>query len=200
MQCYGRNMRAPEEDPANALTVREVAAISEVAPRTIRRKVAEGAFPHAFRVSGEEAVSAGRWRVPTEDVERGPVALNETSRPRRAPAQPEVEAPLSTTSVPRALELRLALAEAVADAELATLRKETEKWQAIALERERALERADAALNALAGALRVVSRQFEASEDIGPDGVPVVRWPPTQRHAPSSVERSQRNLSRDDVS
>jgi hypothetical protein len=58
----------------------------------------------------------------------------------------------------RFARLRAELAEAVASAELAVARKEVEKWQAIADERDRALERADFALQAFATALTADKR------------------------------------------
>jgi len=49
--------------------------------------------------------------------------------------------------------LRAELAEAVASAELAMMRKDVEKWQAVAAERDRALDRADLAIQAFATAI-----------------------------------------------
>jgi len=71
-------------DQGDALTVREAAAVAAVAPRAIRRKLSEGAFPNAFAVSGEQGASEGRWRIPVVDLEHAgftPRVAARTNRP-----------------------------------------------------------------------------------------------------------------------
>jgi hypothetical protein len=145
-------MGAERGDAADALTVRDAAARSAMTPRSIRRKLSEGAFPHAVAVSGERAASEGRWRIPVADLERAGFTPKPAGAVETRPAQQHAPAM-------RTAELRIELARAVADAEIAMHRQDAERWKAIAAERERALERADAALSALADALAVTSRR-----------------------------------------
>jgi hypothetical protein len=188
-------MATGDADFGVVLTIGDAAARAAVAPRSIRRKLAEHAFPNAFRVHGAEAASGGRWRIPVSDLERAGFAPHVATEPTpdpspSAPSAPAPSAPrpsARSTSVDRTTELRLELAQAVADAEVAVLRREMEKWQALAEERGRALERADTALDALAQAIAAASRRSQLDTDAGRVESRVesraVRWPAAEQRA-----------------
>jgi hypothetical protein len=173
----------PDDQPikpiARALTIREAELATGINSRSIRRRLAAGSFPGAFKDADEDRPNARVWRIPVEDLEAaglGPVDLE-----RRAEEEPSLSvvtspAPSTATLVAtdRFGRLRTELAEAVATAEVALLRAEAEKWRAVAEERGRALERADLALHTLA---TTVANQ--------PSPVPAAAPPP----APATEER-----------
>jgi hypothetical protein len=194
------------DDLGDALTIRDAAAASAVAPRSIRRKLSQGAFPHAYRVHADTAMPEGRWRIPVADLERAgfvphaaphivphivpQVAQNPSAQPTaRAVEHERSTAKDQRHEAHRRAELRLELAAAVADAERALLRQEVQKWRALAEERARALERADAALDALTEAVALTARRLEGRDAVTPGEAPVPRWrPPRQRvDVPSEV-------------
>ena len=111
-----------------ALTVTEAAEAAGVHRRTIARRLEAGRLPNAYKDS------AGEWRVPVADLEASGLRLY-------APSGPDPE---PVTSLPDEAE---ALAEV--KAELDEWRRRAEVAEALAAERERALERADLALRAL---------------------------------------------------
>jgi len=155
------------------LTVGEAAAICRVSSRTIRRALAAGAFPNARKSSGEAAALA-TWHVPIGDLERA--GLCAPRAPERAPvATAAASREAARADIDETARLRSELAESVATAELMLMRERMEKWRAIATERERALERADATLAVLSEAVISMAR---ATGDAN-DDTPVVAWPPS---------------------
>jgi hypothetical protein len=125
------------EVPARpALTISEAASACGVNRRTIRRRLDAGAFPSAYR---DEAVSQGPapWRIPVEDL------LGAGLRPH-APTPPteaaEGVSPGPVTAPGEVERLRAELAEERARRRVA---------EAVAEEREKALEDARLALRAL---------------------------------------------------
>ena len=152
----------PIEPPARALTIREAEHATGMNSRSIRRRLAAGAFPRAYKDTDCDQPDAHVWRIPVGDLEAaglGPLDL-------ASPVEHERVLPAVTSSQPTAAtligtdrfaRLRTELAEAVAAAELKLLRAEVEKWRAIAEERGRALERADRALHMLGTTLAAPS-------------------------------------------
>ena len=144
----------PIEPSARALTIREAEYATGINSRSIRRRLAAGVFPRAYKDTDCDQPDARVWRIPVGDLEAaglGPLDLT-------SPVEHERVLPAITSSQPTAAtligtdrfaRLRTELAEAVAAAELTLLRAEVEKWRAIAEERGRALERADRALHML---------------------------------------------------
>jgi len=143
----------PIEPIARALTIREAELATGINGRSIRRRLAAGTFPGAFKDADVDRPNARVWRIPVEDLEAaglGPVDLESPSA-----AEPGLSVVTSSpaptvVTTDRFGRLRTELAEAVAAAEVALLRAEAEKWRAVAEERARALERADVALHTLA--------------------------------------------------
>jgi len=111
-----------------ALTVAEAAEAAGVHRRTITRRIDANRLPNAYKNS------TGEWRVPIADLEASGLRLY-------APAGPDPE-PASTLPHDgiEVDELK---------AEVAEWRRRAEVAEALAAERERALERADLALRAL---------------------------------------------------
>jgi hypothetical protein len=148
----------PIEPAARALTIREAERATGITSRSIRRRLAAGVFPGAYKDADSDRSNARVWRIPVEDLEAaglGPLDL-------ASPVEQELALPVITSSRPTAApligtdrfaRLRSELAEAVAAAELTLLRAEVEKWRAIAEERGYALERADLALHTLVATL-----------------------------------------------
>ena len=144
----------PIEPPARALTIREAEHATGMNSRSIRRRLAAGAFPRAYKDTDCDQPDAHVWRIPVGDLEAaglGPLDLaspgeHERVLPAISSSQPTAATLIGTDRFAR---LRTELAEAVAAAELTLLRAEVEKWRAIAEERGRALERADLALHIL---------------------------------------------------
>jgi hypothetical protein len=148
----------PIEPFARALTIREAENATGINSRSIRRRLAAGVFPGAYKDADPDRPNARVWRIPVEDLEGaglGPLDL-------KAPDERELALSVITSPPPTAAtlietdrfgRLRSELAEAVATAELALLRAEAEKWRAVAEERGQALDRADLALRTLSATL-----------------------------------------------
>jgi len=152
-------MAAIDQPSAPAVTIRDAAAACRLSPRTIRRKVGDGAFPNAYKAGEDDAEPSGIWMIPVADLEGA--GLNPTlvhpTLTQAARAEPHSEAGgptvLELVRSDRFGQLRAELAEAVAAAEIALLRAEAERWRTVADERAAALDRADTALRALTTAL-----------------------------------------------
>jgi len=154
-------MAAIDQPSGPAVTIRDAAAACRLSPRTIRRKVADGAFPNAYKAGEDDAEPSGIWMIPVADLEAA--GLNPTLvHPTLTQAARSESHSDSDSDGPTVLELvrsdrfgrlRAELAEAVAAAEIALLRAEAERWRTVADERAAALDRADTALKALTTAL-----------------------------------------------
>ena len=163
-------MAAIDQPSGNAVTIREAAAACRLSPRTLRRKLNEGAFPGAYKTEGDEVDPDGVWMIPVSDLEQAGLrpallhaTLSDATRARSDP-EPQGDGPtvLELVRSDRFGRLRAELAEAVAAAEIALLRAEAERWRVIADERATALDRADVALKALTTAMG--SENFRAGK------------------------------------
>ena len=152
-------MAAIDHPSGPAVTIRDAAAACRLSPRTIRRKVADGAFPNAYKAGEDDAEPSGIWMIPVADLEAAglnPTLVHPTlTQAGRAEPTDETDGPtvLELVRSDRFGRLRAELAEAVAAAEIALLRAEAERWRTVADERAAALDRADTALKALTTAL-----------------------------------------------
>ncbi len=152
-------MAAIDQPSGPALTIRDTAAACRLSPRTIRRKIADGAFPNAYKAGADDAEPAGVWMIPVADLEAAglsPTLVHPTlTQAVKAEPHTEHDGPtvLELVRSDRFGRLRAELAEAVAAAEIALLRAEAERWRTVADERAAALDRADTALKALTTAL-----------------------------------------------
>ena len=153
-------MAAIEEPETHLLTIRDAAEACGVSARTIRRRLASGAFPCAFKLSVTDSGGEGVWRIPLTDLYRS--GLVAVGKPSSAAAGSGPALQLSTRtelmSSDRFGRLRSELAEAVAAAEILLIRAEADKWRAIAEERGQALDRADLALRTVSAAVEAGSR------------------------------------------
>src|SRR5438477_2490161 len=112
---------------ARALTIREAELATGINSRSIRRRLAAGTFPGAFKDADRDRPNARVWRIPVEDLEAaglGPVDLERRAEQEPAlsvitPPEPPTTALVATDRFGR---LRTELAEAVAAAEVALLR------------------------------------------------------------------------------
>jgi hypothetical protein len=148
----------PIKPAARALTIREAENATGINSRSIRRRLAAGVFPGAYKDTDVDRPNARVWRIPIEDLEAaglGPLDLESPDEQEPALSVITSSPPTAATLVgtDRFGRLRSELAEAVATAELALLRAEAEKWRAVAEERGHALDRADLALRTLAATL-----------------------------------------------
>ena len=154
-------MAAIEEPDTHLLTIRDAAEACGVSTRTIRRRLASGAFPRAFKLSVPDSGGEGVWRIPLTDLYRSGLVAVEKPLSSAAGSAPPVQ--LSTRSElmssDRFGRLRSELAEAVAAAEILLIRAEADKWRAIAEERGQALDRADLALRTVSAAVEAGSRE-----------------------------------------
>jgi len=152
-------MAAIDQPSGPAVTIRDAAAACRLSPRTMRRKVADGAFPNAYKAGEDDAEPSGIWMIPVADLEAAglnPTLVHPTlTHTGRAEPHDETDGPtvLELVRSDRFGRLRAELAEAVAAAEIALLRAEAERWRTVADERAAALDRADTALKALTTAL-----------------------------------------------
>jgi len=151
-------IRSSIEPIPPTLTIREAAKATGTNARSIRRRLAAGAFPGAYKGTDPEQPDTLVWRIPVDELEGaglGPVDLTIATGRELESAVPESATPSAGILIgtDRFARLRSELAEAVASAELALLRAEAEKWRAVADERGSALERADIALQTLSSAL-----------------------------------------------
>ncbi len=152
-------MAAIDQPSGPAVTIRDAAAACRLSPRTIRRKVADGALPNAYKAGEDDAEPSGIWMIPVADLEAAglnPTLVHPTlTQGARAEPHSDADGPtvLELVRSDRFGRLRAELAEAVAAAEIALLRAEAERWRTVADERAAALDRADTALKALTTAL-----------------------------------------------
>ena len=186
-------MAAIDQPSGDDLTIREAAAACRLSPRTLRRKLNEGAFPNSYKTGPRELEPEGVWMIPLADLEQAGLhptmlhtSLTDASRPRTDPEpQPQGDGPtvLELVRSDRFGRLRAELAEAVAAAEIALLRAEAERWRVIADERATALDRADVALKALTTAMN--SESFRGGHASGEPGAApngdIVAVPPLVR-------------------
>ena len=148
-------MAAINQPVGHALTIRDAAVSCRLSPRTIRRKLNEGAFPNAFKSEPTHLEPEGVWQILVSDLDEAglsPTLLHATvGNAAYSQPEPESDGPtvLELVRSDRFGRLRAELAEAVAAAEIALLRAEAERWRVLADERATALERADTALKAL---------------------------------------------------
>ena len=152
-------MAAINQPVGHALSIRDAAVACRLSPRTIRRKLNDGAFPNAYKTAPTNLEPEGVWQIPVADLDQAglnPALLHPTftNAPYSQP-EPESDGPtvLELVRSDRFGRLRAELAEAVAAAEIALLRAEAERWRVLADERATALERADTALKALTTAM-----------------------------------------------
>src|SRR5436305_9987677 len=86
-------MAAIDQPSGNALTIREAAAACRLSPRTLRRKLNEGAFPGAYKTDGDDVDPDGVWMIPVPDLEEAglrPTLLHPTlTDPTRARSDSE---------------------------------------------------------------------------------------------------------------
>jgi hypothetical protein len=180
-------MAAIDQPSGPALTIRDTAAACRLSPRTIRRKIADGAFPNAYKAGEADAEPSGIWMIPVADLEAaglGPTLVHPTlTQAVRAEPHAESDGPtvLELVRSDRFGRLRAELAEAVAAAEIALLRAEAERWRTVADERAAALDRADTALKALTTALSAGQLSAPAPAQ------PRVSAPPPPQPAPAPV-------------
>jgi hypothetical protein len=177
-----------------ALTIREAADAAGITSRSVRRRLTAGAFPGAYKDSQAGGPDAQIWRIPVEDLEAAGIGPLDFDRPAgRDLARTLVESSPPTAATllgtDRFARLRSELAEAVASAEVALLRAEAEKWRAVAEERNRALERADTALQTLA-----MSLGNRASPDVAPPASPTTNDPQSATSAVPQLLRSEAAL------
>ncbi len=145
----------PDEEQQPVFSVTEAARASGVDRRTIKRKLDAGEFPNAHRQPTGQGPGPGPWLVPLGDL----LAAGLTPDVGRVPGPP-----MRGSSGPPESELRLraALADAVRRAEVA---------EALAAERERAIE-----------AQQVALRAFEAGVAAAADGEPDPAGGPDPHH------------------
>ena len=62
-------MAAIDQPSGPAVTIRDAAAACRLSPRTIRRKIAEGVFPNAYKAGEDDAEPSGIWMIPVADLE-----------------------------------------------------------------------------------------------------------------------------------
>jgi hypothetical protein len=134
-------------------------------------------FAKAAKMSAPHASSYRPSRIRAGDDERPALVLHESNDSALGAfsGQPTPHIHAETDS---AAHLRAELAACVAAAELALMQEQMEKWRAIALEREAALQRADAAITGLSEAITALSRKTPALYPCTADEVPLVVWPP----------------------
>ena len=186
-------MAAIDQPSGPAVTIRDAAAACRLSPRTIRRKVADGAFPNAYKAGEDDAEPSGIWMIPVADLEAAglnPTLVHPTlTQAARAEPHSDADGPtvLELVRSDRFGQLRAELAEAVAAAEIALLRAEAERWRTVADERAAALERADTALRALTTALSVGQLNAPAAPRASVSA-PIA--PPAAPPAPAAVSGS----------
>ena len=163
-----------------ALTIREAANAAGITSRSVRRQLAAGAFPGAYKDREGGRPGTQIWRIPVEDLQAVGIGPLDFERPAArdlaqtiVASSPPTAATLLGTD--RFARLRSELAEAIASAEIALLRAEAEKWRAVAEERSHALERADTALRTLAMSLET---------RVSPEAPPAS--PTTNHHQPAT--------------
>ncbi len=165
----------PIEPAVRALTIREAESATGMNSGSIRRRLAAGVFPGAYKDTDCDEPNARVWRIPVGDLEAAGLGPLDLARP----VERELVLPVVTSSPPTAAaligtdrfaRLRTELAEAVAAAELTLLRAEVEKWRAVAEERGRALERADLALHLVGTTLGAAPSPGEPSPTPATDG------------------------------
>lgn len=167
------------EPAARVLSIRDAANATKLQSRSIRRRLAAGAFPGAHKVDDPESADQQRWMIPISDLETAGLLSDDVDSLVRLPfVQPERPSIASVIGTDRFARLRSDLAEAVAAAELAILRAEADKWRAVADERAEALERADFAL-------RTISRAFGAEV-----GAPAVAEAPAPTPTPNPTPQA----------
>jgi hypothetical protein len=178
-------MAAIDQPSGPAVTIRDAAAACRLSPRTIRRKVSEGAFPNAYKAGEDDAEPSGIWMIPVGDLEAAglnPTLVHPTlTQAGRGEKHAEDDGPtvLELVRSDRFGRLRAELAEAVAAAEISLLRAEAERWRTVADERAAALDRADTALRALTTAL--------SAGQLSPPVAPRSSVPPPSVPAPAPV-------------
>ena len=167
------------EPVSGTLSIRAAATATGTSVRSIRRRLAAGAFPGAYKGTDPSQPDTMIWLIPVSDLEAtglGPLDL--IAAMRNELSSSVVSAPAPTAGIligtDRFARLRSELAEAVASAELALLRAEAEKWRAVADERGHALERADFALQTLSTALALPDAGAVSGVVPGEGAAPVV--------------------------
>jgi len=195
-------MAAIDQPSGPAVTIRDAAAACRLSPRTLRRKVAEGAFPNAYKADEDDAEPSGIWMIPVADLEAAglnPTLVHPTlTHAGRGEQSSESDGPtvLELVRSDRFGRLRAELAEAVAAAEIALLRAEAERWRTVADERAAALDRADTALKALTTALSAgqlpapMTPRASVPPPVAPPPIPVAP-PPVPVVAPGPPAATQ---------
>jgi len=186
-----------------ALSIREAASAVGSDVRSIRRRLAAGAFPGAYKDVDAERPGVLIWHIPFDDLVAAGFVPNELSQSNYdeiteglLSTSPATVASLIATD--RFARLRSELAEAVAAAELALLRAQADRWRAVAEERGRALDRADLALQTLSIAIQGQATATPAvapgptaapadAPNTAPAGAPQPAGPPTDNMVPPHV-------------
>src|SRR5437773_6647151 len=112
-------MAAIDHPSGPAVTIRDAAAACRLSPRTIRRKVGDGAFPNAYKAGEDDAEPSGIWIIPVADLEAAglnPTLVHPTlSQAARAESHSDADGPtvLELVRSDRFGRLRAELAEAV---------------------------------------------------------------------------------------
>jgi len=160
------------------------------------RKVADGAFPNAYKAGEDDAEPSGIWMIPVADLEAAglnPTLVHPTlTQGARAEPHSDADGPtvLELVRSDRFGRLRAELAEAVAAAEIALLRAEAERWRTVADERAAALDRADTALKALTTALSAGQLNAPAAPRASAPAPIAPPTPPAAPLAPAAVSGS----------
>lgn len=137
------------------LTIKEAAEATQTHRRTITRRLEAGKLPNAYKDD------SGEWRIPVTDLEASGLRLYAPAGPNELPQ-----------AMPYGTPQGIASSEVVAEAgELSELKAELSEWrrraevaEAVARERELALEDARLALRALTAGPAVQSPPVEAGE------------------------------------
>lgn len=140
-------------------SVRGASAACHVNARLIRRKLAGGALPGARRLP------SGEWTIPAADLERAGL------EPARASTEVACIDPIGQNGVlvleasPDSAPVARLCVQLVGAAIVQTerMRAELDKWQTVAEERARSLDRADVALQTIARAVQVSASVTEAA-------------------------------------
>src|SRR5438034_1250927 len=61
--------RSSSSTPTARVATDATAAACRLSPRTIRRKIAEGVFPNAYKAGEDDAEPSGIWMIPVADLE-----------------------------------------------------------------------------------------------------------------------------------
>lgn len=163
----------PGDVDTRSLSMRGAAAACGVTQAAMRTRLAAGEFPNAARLP------SGEWRIPVEDLRAAGLSPSGEAGAEVVSANFIVEAPVDEKPAPLIAaayaRLRAEFAEAYATVQAERLVAEAEKWQLLAEERDRSLQRADDALLAVTIAVEsaaVIARAAAGALDALDDAPP----------------------------